>query len=268
MQEIELSSRLYAEGKTLFMTKTMIAQVESSEPQYDAVTFVLAESKLITIRYIEPQAFRLFVGKLPKLEIKDATRVLLGLLDATVERLADILEGVGRHLEKYSKMIFRPEQMRETDIKLDSQALLQQLGINADINTKVRESLIAFNRLIIFFDESAPIALDKSAHTHLITLSKDMSALSDHANFLSGKVNFLLDASLGLVTIEQNKIIKLFSVAAAILIPPLLIASIYGMNFHNMPELSWRWGYPAALVVMGLSAWLPYRYIKYRKWLL
>lgn len=267
MQEIELSSRLYIEDKALFMTTSMLAQGESPQPQYDTVTFVLTEKRLITIRYIEPQAFRLFISKLPNLKLGEATCVLTGLLEATVERLADILESVGRRLEQYSKMIFRPEQTPSTELKLDYQQLLQQLGMNEDINTKIRESLISFSRMLVFFAQTTQLVIDKECQSRLDILSKDIMALKDHANFLSGKVNFLLDASLGFINIEQNKIIKIFSIAATIFLPPMLTASIYGMNFHDMPELSWHWGYPGAIVLMLLSAWLPYKYIKFRKWI-
>jgi magnesium transporter len=101
----------------------------------------------------------------------------------------------------------------------------------------------------------------------LSILTKDIASLSDHANFLSAKVNFLLDATLGMVNIEQNNIIKLFSVAAVIFLPPTLVASIYGMNFQFIPELSWRYGYLFSIGMICLAAWLPYKYFKYRKWL-
>ena len=268
MREIELSNRFYEENKTLFMTTSMLAQADSPEPQYDAVTFILTSTQLITLRYIEPQAFRLFISKLTKRDMMpDAKAILLGLLDATVERLADILESIGHHLEDYSKMIFRPNQVLSDQPKLNHQDLLQQIGINADMNTKVRDSLVAFNRLILFFEQSTQVAKNKVLKGQLDTLSKDMNALSDHANFLSSKITFLLNATLGLVTIEQNRIIKSFSIAATIFLPPMLIASVYGMNFHDMPELSWHWGYPGAVGLMLLSAWLPYQYFKYRKWL-
>ena len=266
MRQIELSSRLYQEKKALYMTTNMLAQADSLEPQYDAVSFILTKTQLVTVRYIEPRVFRMFVEKLPRLEILNAKAALLGLLDTTVERLADILEGVGHSLEAFSKMIFRSNQALSEQPKLNHQSLLQQIGMNADMSAKVRDSLMAFQRLIIFFEQASNVKVGTQVQRHLDTLNKDISALSDHAGFLSNKVNFLLNAVLGLVTIEQNKIIKIFSVAATIFLPPMLIASVYGMNFHGMPELSWRWGYPLAMGVMLLTAWLPYKYFKYRKW--
>lgn len=269
MREIELSSRLYKNKDALFMTATMIAQSESPDPKQDAVTFVLTKKQLITIRYIEPQAFILFIAQLHKFDFvhNHAAVILIELLDATIDRLADILETVGHHLEEFSKFIFTPEQTTQAKEKPDYQELIQQIGINADLNTKARECLVTFSRLIPFFGQSAGSQIDETGQTRLSTLSKDVGALSDHASFISSKVNFLLDATLGLINIEQNAIIKIFSVAAVIFLPPTLIASIYGMNFQFMPELSFKGGYFMAIALMLLSAFIPYKYFKRKKWL-
>lgn len=263
MQEIELSSRLYKEHDNIFMTATMIAQAESLSPKQDAVTFIITPHRLVTIRYIEPQAFMLFICRIPKLSHNQSPSALLTeLLDATVDRLADILEIISHHLDQFSKNIFQPKGTAPINYK----GLLQQLGSNGELTSKIVESLVSFNRLIPFFDQSA-ITLTPEDHLRLNTLSKDISALKDHANFLSNKISFLLEATLGLVQIEQNAIIKIFSVAAVIFLPPTLIASIYGMNFHSIPELSWHYGYAFAVCLMLLASWLPYKYFKYRKWL-
>lgn len=267
MVEIELSSRLYKENGAAFMTATMIAQSDSPDPKLDPVTFVLTQQQLITIRYIEPQSFKIASSHLKKLDAmhNDPSAFLIELLDATIDRLADILELVGRRLDEYSKTIFRPQSNAAE--KLDYQQLMQQLGATGDLNTKARESLVTFNRLTAFFMQTTGSQIDNEGQLRLATLSKDIASLSDHANFLSTKVNFLLDATLGMVSIEQNNIIKIFSVAAVIFLPPTLIASIYGMNFHFMPELSWKYGYLLAIGLILLAAWLPYKYFKHRKWL-
>lgn len=267
MLEIELSSRLYKNKDALFMTAAMIAYSESSDPQIDAVTFVLTSEKLLTIRYMKPQAFKLFTLQLQKTsELTDRpTELFIQLLEATVDRLADILETVGHRLEDYSKLIFRPEE--NVNESPDYQLLIQGIGNNADLNTKTRESLLSFSRILSFFTQSAKENLDNEELTRLATLSKDVGSLSDHSSFISSKVNFLLDATLGMINIEQNAIIKIFSVAAVIFLPPTLIASIYGMNFKFMPELSYKWGYLVALSLMLLSAYLPYKFFKRKKWL-
>ena len=267
MIEIEISSRLYQENGTLFMTALMIAHSDSPAPTLEPVTFVLTHKQLITIRYIEPQSFQLFISQIKKMDIthRDATALLIELLDTTIDRLADILELIGAHLDDYSKTIF--QQQHANTVKIDYQQLMNTVGANADLNTKTRESLVTFNRLISFLVQTTGSEMDSKGQLRLGSLSKDIVSLSDHANFLSAKINFLLDAKLGMVSIEQNNIIKLFSVAAVIFLPPTLVASIYGMNFHFMPELTWKHGYLFAIGMILLAAWLPYKYFKYRKWL-
>ncbi len=266
MIEIELSSRLYKAKDTLYMTATMIAESESVAPKLEPITFVLTPNQLITIRYIDPQSFKLFTSRLEQLDIthQDATSLLIELLDTSIDRLADILEHLGGHLENHSKVIF---QQTDAKVKLDHQQIMNKIGASADLNTKARESLVTFNRLISFFGQALDPKTNSEANLRLTSLSKDISSLSDHANFLSSKINFLLDATLGMVNIEQNNIIKLFSVAAVIFLPPTLVASIYGMNFNFMPELSWKHGYIFSLGMILLAAWLPYKYFKYKKWL-
>ena len=266
MVEIEQSSRLYKENGILFMTAIMIAQHESSEPILDPVSFILTSQQLITIRYIEPKSFKILSSKLQKLDMSsyDALSLLLDLYDVTIDRLADSLELVGHRLDEYSKNIFRPEN--NNSVKLDYRHLMQQIGANGDLNTKARESLVTFNRLIVFFGHIEEI-IDNDKSSRLVSLSKDIGSLSDHANFLSTKVNFLLDATLGMVNIEQNNIIKIFSVAAVIFLPPTLVASIYGMNFHFMPELDWKYGYLFAVGLILLAAYLPFKFFKHKKWL-
>lgn len=266
MKEIEPSSRLYKENDALYMTATMVAHSESDEPTADAVTFILTDKILITIRYIEPQSFKTFIARLSKISSKklSAEILLIRLLETTTDRLADILENVSHQFDTISQKIFRPIDENE---KLDYKHILQQIGLYGDLATKARESLISFMRLVSFWDTSGVSKLDTHLELRLKTIVKDVTYLSDYAGFISTKVNFLLDATLGMVNIEQNSIIKIFSVAAVIFLPPTLIASIYGMNFIHMPELNWKIGYPIALFLMILSAWLPYQYFKKKKWL-
>lgn len=270
MQEIELSSRLYKEEDALFMTVTMVAKSDSSEPKTDAVTLILAKNKLITLRYIEPHSFALFSSHLSKLSHQDSYHpafILIELLDASIDRLADILEYVSHNLDSYSQIIFHPNTNNTSSTRTDYKQLLQKIGSSGDLNTKVQESLITFSRLITFFGKKIPTDIDIDIPPKLIILTKDIKSLIDQMNFLSNKVIFLLEATLGMINIEQNNIIKIFSIAAVVLLPPTLVASIYGMNFDFMPELKWRLGYPFAIILMFISAWLPYRFFKAKKWL-
>lgn len=266
MAEIELSSRLYTENNILFMTAAMIANSTSSEPILDPVTFILTSKQLITVRYVEPQSFKLFTLQVKKMKrvYTDAIIVLIDLLDATIDRIADILEYIGQGMDKYSNKIFKSGDEAN---KLDYRVLLRQIAVNGDLNTKTQESLVTFNRLMAFLTRVAGLKMNKGSKAKIATLRKDILSLSQHTHFLSTKVGFLLDATLGLVSIEQNNIIKIFSVAAVIFLPPTLIASIYGMNFHFIPELSWKYGYLGAIGLILFAAWAPYRYFKYKKWL-
>lgn len=265
MSEIEPSSRLYIEDDALFMTATMVANSDTPEPIADAVTFILTEKLLITIRYIEPYSFKLFIAKLLRHHKNnynyDAQNLLVGLLETTTDRLADILENVSHKFEKLQQVIFRGTS------RLDYIGLLQTIGINGELGNKARESLVSFIRLVSFLDQTTGSTLKPEIHSRLTIINKDIKALSDYAGFISTKVDFLLEATLGMVNIEQSNIIKIFSVAAVIFLPPTLVASIYGMNFRFMPELDWHLGYPFAIVLMVLAAILPYMYFKKRKWL-
>lgn len=268
MQEIEISSRLYKEDDALFMTVIMVAKSDSPVPKSDAVTFILAQDKLLTLRYIEPQSFALFIARLSRPSHPTPSHgidLLIELLETSIDRLAEILEKVSFYLNDYSQMIFRPAN--STFKKLDFNQSFREIGSYGDLSTKVQESLITFHRLIMFLGQTALPQLSPEEASRLSTMTKDINSLSDHVNFLTNKITFLLDATLGMVNIEQNNIIKIFSIAAVILLPPTLVASIYGMNFKFMPELSWHYGYPFAICLMAIAAFLPYKYFKIKKWL-
>lgn len=265
MAEIELSNRLHHEDSALFMTALIISYSDTLQPHLDPISFVLTDKQLITVRYVAPQTVTSFLEKLKKFNTpKPAPILLMDLITANVNRLADILEKIGLTIDNYSQQIFAQSTPQH---KVNYAQFMQQIGFHGDLNTKVCESLLTFNRLIPYFLQKATPLLRDTDILRLNTVHKDVVALSEHANFLANKITFLLDAILGLVNIEQSNIIKLFSVAAVIFLPPTLIASIYGMNFKFMPELSWKFGYALAISMMLLAAWLPYKYFKYRKWL-
>ncbi|MFA6036972.1 MAG: magnesium transporter CorA family protein [Legionellales bacterium] len=269
MQEIELSSRLYKENDALYMTVVMVATSDSNAPKSDAVTLILVNNILITIRYIEPHSFVSFIARLSKLlpEQYNATSVLIGLLDASIDRLADILENVSKLLDDYSQAIFQNSADDKSSIHHDYKQFLQKIGYSSDLYTKVEESLTSFNRLILFFESNVHNHVNLNIQSELTILLNDTKSLTEHVNFISNKVKFLFDATLGMISIEQNNIIRIFTIAAVILLPPTLIASIYGMNFQFMPELKWHLGYPLSIMLMLISGWIPYKYFKRKKWL-
>ncbi len=264
MQEIEASSRLYREGQAVYMTSTMLIKTETESPETTAVTFILTPKVLVTLRYAEPWSFRVFASRAAKCGAHNADLTFINLLETTVERLADLLELVSLELENISQQIFR---MRQAGREIDLQRSLIKIGRCGNIAGKVRESLVDKSRMIIFAEQAAVEALCAEGRSRMHAVARDVQSLSDHASYTSGKIQFLLDATLGLINIEQNRIIKLFSIAAVIFLPPTLVASIYGMNFDIMPELKWAWGYPFALGLMVMSVGLTMWYFRKQRWL-
>jgi magnesium transporter len=270
MQEIEFSSRIYREGNVSYMTVSVLYGSEGPRPDTTAVTFIRAPQTLVTLRYAEPNAFRSFPGRALRQPALCATSdaALLGLLDAIVDRAADILEKLGTDQDGVSKGIFAAEPGVRRPAGVQLEMAVRQLGRVEDLNARMRDSLLSIGRVLIFLtQEMLELRGGEESSQRLKTLSRDTQSLSEHAAFLAQKSNFLLDATLGLINIEQTAIIKIFSVAASVFLPPTLIASIYGMNFEFLPELQWLYGYPLAVVMMVLSAVLPYLYFRRRGWL-
>ena len=268
MEEIELSSRLYQEGGSLFMTAMILAHMDTDLPLADAVTFVLSPDKLVTLRYIDPQPFRTFALRCERSNIHAAKpeMVLVQLLDIIIDRMADILERTGADVEAISREIFDPAAQTRI-ARRDFQEILRRLGTKHGLTSKMRESLLTINRMMTFLNQATDNKAHKDVHGHIKTLTRDVMSLQDHSSFLANKLSYLQDATLGLINNEQNNIIKIMSVAAMVFLPPTLFASIWGMNFHSMPELSWVWGYPIAIGVIIISAILPYLIFKRRGWL-
>lgn len=269
MEEIEISSRLYVENGFYFMTASLPSLGDDDALTMMPVTFVLAGEHLITVRYHEPRAFKTFPAHAEKASIgcTSGHMVLVGLLEAVVDRLADILEKVGHDIVHISQDIFNPKAKKASKRDSNFQRLLKAIGRKEDITSGLAESLMTLQRLSGFLLQATASRKDKDFQARVKTLGRDVSSLADYANLVSQKITFLLDATLGMINIEQNAIIKIVSVAAVVFLPPTLVASIYGMNFQAMPELEWRAGYPLALLIMVVSAVLPFLYFKRRGWL-
>ena len=265
MQEIEISSRLYQEAGATYMTATLMAQTETETPIAGPVTFVLAAHRLVTLRYLDPAPFRAYVVQIGRSShrLGSGEELLGGLLDAIVDRVADILERVQHDMDNFSAEIFGRDK---NAAQLDFDSLLKRIGRAQGLTSRARESLVSIGRLLTFLGR--PAESHENAPGHIFsTLSRDVLSLSDHASYLSNNINFLLDATLGLINNEQTNIIKIFSVAAVVFLPPTLIASIYGMNFKFIPELNWLFGYPMSIGFMFASVAGTYWFFKHRKWL-
>jgi magnesium transporter len=267
MQEIEISSRLYSEDGGHFMTALIPSHTDADDTLIQPITFILVDHRLITIRYTAPRAFTTFPQRAEKtdLGLVNGESILLGLLEAIVDRLADILERTGREIDVISRLVFG-QNGKESRKDANYKATLEEIGRKGDLTSNIRDSLATLERVVAYLGPRLNSA-DKALRDQLKALVSDVRSLTDHSGFMAQKITFLLDATLGLINIEQNAIIKIFSVAAVVFLPPTLVASLYGMNFAIMPELGWRYGYAWAIGLMILSAILPYFYFKRRGWL-
>jgi magnesium transporter len=268
-QEIEASSRLYQENGAHFMTATVLYQTDTAEPATTPITFILAGNRLITLRYAEPHAFSIFAARCrrPDPSLTNGTAVLIGLIETIIDRMADFIERIQGEVDAVSRSIFEMKggtasRQRRFDV------ILKSIGREGELTSRARESTHSLGRLLTFLTQAVNERKeDKLLKARIRTAARDVVSLADHVSYLSNKIVFLLDATLGMINIQQNDIIKIFSIAAVVLLPPTLVASAYGMNFEVMPELKWVLGYPFALVLMVVSAVLPYLYFKRKGWL-
>ncbi len=269
LAEIEPSSRLFERNSALYMTLSALRGVKEGQPGTTPIGFVLAGNRLVTVRYATPRPVDVFadhVRREPELA-RDALTVLVRLLDAIIDRLADELEGSGAEIERISGHIFNKEIDERRIPATRLTALLTRIGRAQSLLAKIRESAVSTARLLSFLSASNPIKGNEAARAHVGSLMTDVSSLIDHSGFLADNLIFLLDASLGLISVEQNAAMKLFSWAALVFLPPTMIAGIYGMNFKYMPEVEWLLGYPFALTLILASAVLPILYLKRRGWI-
>jgi magnesium transporter len=271
MKEIETSNRLYEDNGALYMTATVAAKLDTQRPEITAVTFILANGRLITNRYIDTKPFQQFAAYAERhpAVCQSAVAILAGIIEAFIERIADILERTGGDLDLVSSNIFmRNGTVSESPTSHDLRGLLERIGFNGELNSKARESLVSLGRLLMFVQQSGIAEMTAEQRSRFKSISRDVTSLSDHASFFGTKVSFLLEATLGLINVEQNNIIKIFSVAAVMFLPPTLIASIYGMNFHLLPELPGRYGnFLFSLGLMVASMGITYALFKRKGWL-
>ncbi len=266
----EVLNRFYEENGAHYMTAAIITKVDSPYPKTSAITFILTRTRLLTIRYISPTSFSNFTRRLLKYPKRhnSSVKVLESLLEDVITRVAHNLEVVVNDLDDLSHKTFgtmAPEQNSSTKSAKNMSAILHSLGKNADLNSKICESLYSLRRLVHYFKQAhnSGKEMDKA----IATLANDVEALIQQTHFLSDKIIFLQDAILGMINIEQNLIIKIFSVVTVFFMPPTLICTIYGMNFRHMPEINWIYGYPTVIAFMVLCSVVSYYYFRRKGWL-
>jgi magnesium transporter len=259
--DIEESARFYEEDNGELHIRCDFL-VDDEKPRNVRVAFILHNNVLFSIHDEDVPVFRLLrmrARRMPGL-ITDAKEVLLKLFDADAEYSADALEGIYDDLEKVSTRVLSSNVTDQT-----ASEVLASIARHEDLNGRIRRNVMDTRRAVSFMMRSRLLNAEQFEEARQIV--RDIDSLDSHTAFLFDKINFLMDATVGFININQNKIIKIFSVASVALLPPTLIASIYGMNFKHMPEIDQTWGYPAALVLMAASAVLPMMYFRKRGWL-
>lgn len=275
MREIEATSRLYCEDGARFMTTTVLSRVETDEPIIAEITFILKGRMLTTIRHTDSYSFHVFAHQLLRVPTTNRDQVFIGLLETLVDRQADVLERFGTDLDALSKKIFgttsvlRKGMPKDPDPDTDDlRDALVELGRVGDLITRQRDALVNFLRLITFAgNEDSCTGTADSLYLLLRPVSRDVNSLSEYASFLSNKINFMLDAVLGFINIDQNDIVKVFTIMSVVFLPPTLIASIFGMNFKHMPILESEWGFWLSLGMMLLAAVLPLVIFKIKRYI-
>lgn len=270
LRDIEPSSRLYADENALYVTASLLCHADSPNPVLADVAFVLTPSCLVTVRYDDPKSFQLFAAALRKLSggATSARLTLARLMETIADRTAEVLEQAETSSDGLLVKIFgdngqEPGRRKPKELE----RLLHEISRHHRLVSKARGSLATLSRVMTFLQTVEAIRQDRAVLELCKSTARDIQSLSEHANFLSGNITFLLDASLGLITVEQNAIIKIFSIASVVFLPPTLVASTYGMNFKFMPELEWALGYPASVILMAISAIIPIIFFRWKGWL-
>ena len=259
VEEIESSARFFIDEQGIHVHSLFLYQSEGRH-RTTTVAFVLSNDQLLTLRDSEVADFRLMRMRARRgwVKVDDPFDILLSVLEQKVENMADNLENMHRQLENVSQIVLEDENSVMEDA-IDRLAKLE------DSNGKTRLCLMDTQRSISFLQRH--LRNDVERRATCLEIQHDLDTLMTHTNFLFEKINFLMDTAQGFINIEQSQIIKTFSIAAVVFLPPTMVASVYGMNFRIMPELDWALGYPFALLLMFLSGLAPYLYFKYKGWL-
>ena len=270
MTEIELSNRLYTEDGAHVMIANFLPRSDSKIQPPRPVAFILRKDILVTIRFADFFSFDRVTAKVPRnRQLHSPVSILCDLLDEAVSDRADNLELSMRHMETLTSKLFHttigPQKKDEPDDpELDETLIV--IGAMGERVSNIRESIASLQRVLNYAQTYLPDEWLGDRRAILRSMRVDLMALSDEASFFMNKLSFNLDATLGMINIEETKIIRVLSIVTLVLSPPVLIAGIYGMNFRNMPELDWHYGYLFSLLLMAATAFAPILYLKHKKW--
>ena len=271
LSEIESSSRLILERDVIYLSTSVLARADTPDPFLSPAGFVLSAKLLVTVRFTELSTFVSAARRIRNDEsVRSSAGVFTILLEALVDRGADVLERLGSELDKISRSVFRGDPNKRLHTVRSNEALramLSAVGSIGDRMSQARDVLLGLGRIAPYVEGLRLPWIVPEFENRLGAVSKDISSLNDYQAHLSNKVQFLLDAILGFITIEQNDLFKVLTIVSVVGIPPTLMAGIYGMNFKFMPELNWVWGYPFGLAIIILSALVPVIWFKWRGWI-
>jgi len=270
ISEIENSSRLNIRDDVLYLSMPMVSMADG--PRAASVGFVLSRERLITVRFAAITAFNNFTARLTKEPPHNGSgaHALLGILEALVDRQADVLEGAQVDLDDISHRVFALGGVHNTGRKIEDQMLratLAQLGRIGDLVTHIRETQLGAARLLPFIEANTTEWLPAELKPRFAALARDIESVNDFDRTLFDKLQFLLDATLGFINMAQNDVMKVMTIASVAGIPPVLVAGIYGMNFKNIPEYDWVYGYPYVWAMIVLTTLIPIALFWWRKWI-
>ncbi len=270
LSEIEMSSRVRERQGVLTMSTPTALRASPDAPTGTPLGFVLSPERLVTIRFADSPAFEAVIARLNAAEAVQGggPEVFTELCEEIVDRVADALEHLAEELATLSTAAFHADDRENQALKSNRElrAKLRQVGRLGDRLSEVRDSLLGLTRIVAFTEQFGCGASDPDIKSRLTSLRHDLTSLSDYDEHLANKVQFVLDALVGLIGIAQNDIFKVLTIVSIVGIPPTLMAGVYGMNFKTMPEYDWSFGYQYGLAVIVLSAVLPLIWFKVKGW--
>jgi magnesium transporter len=271
LSEVESSSRIAEENGVLFLSMPIVSHARALEDAPSPIGFVLSKDVLVTIRYTQLRSFDAAAAKFCKSETRvSSVDAFTTLVEEMVDRSADLLEDIAAEFDAVSRSIFLKARTRRRHLTRSNDALhrtLIEVGNAGERLSQIRGSLLGLQRIVPFVSEPKREWIPNDVRSRLKVAQGDLLSLTDYEIHLSDKVQFLLDAVLGFINTKQNDIFTVLTIVSVVGIPPTLVASIYGMNFKNMPELDWAWGYQFGLTLIVLSTILPILWFKWRGWL-
>jgi magnesium transporter len=270
LSEIEASSRLISDHGKLYLSSPAVRLDEAGEAHLTSLGFIIGPRVLVTVRFSPLPIFDNVAERINSDDnLQNGMCVFTALLEAIVDRGADVLENLGSTSDKLSKDVFKGGLTRSKRPIRSSRRMreaLQNIGSMADKLARGRDVLLGIQRIATFAGDVGEEWLSPSTKNRLDSVTKDVVSLSDYESRLSDKIQLLLDAVLGFINIQQNDLFKILTIVSVVGVPPTILVGVWGMNFKNMPELNWTWGYPLACLAIIASGIAPLLWFKWRGW--